>query len=114
VPLVHDDQVDEALAPQCPDQPFGDRVRARGPHRRQDGLDPETAGPLDEVAAVDGVAVPHEVPALADPRRRRDQLAPDPSGGWAGGHVQVHQLAPGVADEHEHVQRPEGQALDRE
>jgi hypothetical protein len=112
VRLVENDHVVQALAPEGSDQPFGDRVRARRPDRRQERLDAEASRPRHESPAVDGIPVPHEVPGCPSPRRRLDQLAPDPRGGRAGGHVQVDELAPGVADEDEHVQRPERQGLD--
>jgi transposase InsO family protein len=42
----------EALVAQGPDDPLGDRVRPRRSGRRQQGLDAESTGPRDEVAAV--------------------------------------------------------------
>jgi hypothetical protein len=99
VRLVDDDQVVDALPAQGPDQPFGDGVRARRPDRREQGLDAETARPRHDVAAVDRVAVAHQVARRAPPRRGRDQLPPDPGGGRTRGHVQVDELPPGVIDE---------------
>src|SRR5919199_6282690 len=51
---------------------------------------------------------------LVAPRRRLDELSPDPRRGWVSRHVDVHQLAPAVGDEHEHVQRLEGERGYRE
>src|SRR5438477_12389486 len=48
------------------------------------------------------------------PGRRLDHLAPDPGSGRVGGHVDVHQLAPAVLDEHQDVQRLEGERRHRE
>ena len=41
VPRVEHEHVVEALLAQRPDDPLGDRVRRRGPERRQEGVDPE-------------------------------------------------------------------------
>src|ERR687886_120445 len=51
---------------------------------------------------------------LVAPRRRLDELSPDPRRGWVSRHVDVHQLAPAVGDEDEHVQRLECQRGYRE
>jgi hypothetical protein len=110
---VHDDLI-EALAAKGADESFGDRVRPRRPDRRQERLDPETASPLDEVAAVDRVPVADQLAGCPSPRSRSDQLPPDPRGGRAGGDVQVQKLAPDVADEREHLQRAERQGLHRQ
>jgi hypothetical protein len=112
VGLVDDDQMVETLAPQGPHDPFGDRVRPRRSDRRQHSVDAEAPGPLHEVAPVDRVAVPQQVAGHPPPRRRLDELSPDPGSRRAGSDVEVHELAPGVADEHEHVQGSVRQRLD--
>ena len=74
---------------------------------------PSAAARLREVAPVDGVPIAEQEARPAAPRGGLDQLAPDPGGGRVRGDVHVHQLAPAVGDEHEHVERLERQRLDR-
>jgi len=111
VRLVHDDQPVEALSPQRPHEPLGNRARLRRPDGREERFDAEVSRPPDGVATVDRIPVPHQVPRRAPPRGGRDQLAPDPSGGRVRRDVQVDELAPGVLDEDEHVQPPERERL---
>src|SRR2546426_7989565 len=85
VSLVEDDQMVEALATQRADQPLGDGVRLRRTDGRQDRLDGDAGSARDEGAAVTAVAVADQVARLLAPRRRRDQLAPDPLGVRMGG-----------------------------
>src|SRR5688500_11768989 len=55
VRLVDYDDMVQALAAQRADEPLGDRVRAGRPDRGEHGLDAESPGAADEVAAVDAV-----------------------------------------------------------
>ena len=114
VPFVEDDHVVEALIPERPHDPLGDRVRAGSPHRAEQRIDARASGPWPEVAAIDGIPVAQWIEGLPAPSRGLDELPPDPGGGGVGCRVQVHQLAPAMGDEEEHGQRPEGQRLDRE
>ena len=75
---------------------------------------PSPLRPRGEVAAVDGVPVPHQVPRPAAPGGGLDQLPPDPRRRRMRGDGDVDELAPRVRDEEQHVQRPERQGLDGE
>src|SRR2546425_5236461 len=82
---------------------------ARGAHGREHRLDAEPSRTLDELATVDGVPVADQVRGRATPRRRVDQLTPDPGGGRLRRDGEVLELAPGVRDEEQDVERPKGQ-----
>ena len=114
MPLVHEDQVVETLAPERFDNTLGDGVRLRRADRREDRLDPDPSRFADEVAAIRAVAVPDQIAGLLPPRRRFQQLAPHPVRGRAGRDVDMHDAAASVRDETEAVQSPEGERLHRE
>jgi hypothetical protein len=97
--LVEDDHVVQALAAECPDDAFGDRVRTRRSNGRGDAIDTHPSGPLAEVAAIHGIAITQQMTRLVAPRCGLDELAPDPGSRRVGGHVDMHQLAPPVSYE---------------
>jgi hypothetical protein len=55
-----------------------------------------------------------QVAGVLAPGRGLDHLAPDPSGGGVGGHVEVKQAAAVVADQEEDIESLEGQGLNHE
>ena len=114
VALVQDDAVVEARAPEGADHPLRDRVGPGCPDRGEQDLDPQGPGPTAEVPSVDGVRVAHEVAGRPAPRGGLEQLPPDPGGRRVCGHIRVHELPSAVGDEHQDVQRLEGQGLDGE
>jgi hypothetical protein len=79
---------------ECPDHSLRDGIRLGCVDRGGDGVDADTLGALAEVAAVDRVAIPHQMAWLASPGCRLDHLSPYPGGSWIGSHVDMHQLAP--------------------
>jgi len=89
VALVDDDHMVEARAAQRADQAFGDRVRLRCPDGREDSLDADPGSARDEGGAVTAVAIPDQAVRLLTLWRRRDELAPDPFGGWMGGDIEL-------------------------
>jgi hypothetical protein len=103
VALVENDQVVQAFSAECPDHSLDDRVRTRRSNGCSDGIDTDPSGVPAEVAAVDGIAIAQQMTRLATLGRRFDDLAPDPGGGRVGGHIHMHQLAPTVGNEHQHV-----------
>ena len=58
MPLIQDDDVIEALAPQGADDSLGDSIRARGSDRSEQGCSPERLGTPDKLRAVGAVTVP--------------------------------------------------------
>jgi len=56
----------------------------------------------------------NEVVRPAPPRRRFQELLPDPSGRWIGGDIETDEFPPLVADEKEDVKDPEAQGLEHE
>jgi hypothetical protein len=88
-------------------------LRSRRPNRRADALDAEPADPSDEVGAVDAIAVVDQVLGVLAPGRGLDHLAPHPGGDRVGGHVEVKQTTPIVADQEEDVEGLEGQGLEQ-
>ena len=72
--LIEDDQVVEALSAKCADDSFNDRVRPRARYGRGDGVDADALGPCTEVAAIHGIAITQQMPRLASPGRRLDEL----------------------------------------
>ena len=66
-------------------------------------LEKDFEGTLAKVAPVDDISIPQQMARLASPGCRLDDLSPDPGGGRVGRHVDVHQLAPTVGDEHQHL-----------
>ena len=78
VPLVHHDDVIEALAAKGSHDSLGDRVRPRRSDRGPDAGDPELGKTSIDVASVDGIAIVDEVTGMPTPGRRLQQLSPDP------------------------------------
>ena len=109
MPLADHDEVIETLPSKRADNSLRDRVRPRGTHGREQGLDAQRRGALHEVATVDGVPIPKEVAGPPAPRRGLDHLAPDPRGYRVRRHSDVHQLAAPVRDQDEDVERLERQ-----
>ena len=78
--VVDHDQVIQTLVANRPHDPFRDRVGVRGPTRRLHSDDAHGSGLGVEVTAIDGVAIVDQMGRLTGPRRRLDQLLPDPCG----------------------------------
>jgi len=112
--LVQHDDVVQALSPQHPDDAFRDRVRTRCPNGCGYAVDTDPSGSLAKVAAVDGIAIAQQVARLLTPGGCFDQLPPHPGRGWVRRHADMHQLAPAMRDEDQHVQRLERQGRHRE
>ena len=104
----------EALAPERPDHPLGDGVGVRRAHGSQNRLDPDPSSACDEVPAIATVAVSDEESWLLTPGGRLDHLPPDPGRDRVLRDVPVPDAAPAVVDHDEHVERAEGERLDRE
>ena len=86
--------------------------RSRGPNRTEQRLDPKCFRTLNEVTAINAIAVADKIARLAGPASRLNQLTPDPGRGGVGGHIEVDEFAPVVRDEEEHVERLERQGVD--
>src|SRR5947209_8680245 len=114
VVLVEDDHMVQTFSAKCPDDAFGDRVRPRRSNGRGDGIDTDPSGSLAEVAPVHHVSIPQQMARLLAPRCRLDELAPDPGSGRVRRDVDMHQLAPTVGNEDQHVQGLEGERGHRE
>ena len=112
--FVDRDDMVETLAPERADDALGDGVGIRRVHRSQNRLDPEPSSACDEVSAIATVAVSDEEPWLLTPGGRLDHLPPDPGRVRMLRDVPVPDAAPVVVDHDEHVERAEGERLDRE
>ena len=112
--FVDGDDMVETLAPERADHALGDGVGIRRVHRSQNRLDPEPSSACDEVSAIATVAVSDQEPWLLTPGGRLDHLLPDPGRVRMLRHVPVPDAAPAVVDHDEHVERAEGERLDRE
>ena len=113
MPFVDGDDVIEALAPERADDALGDGVSIRRVHRSQNRLDPDPSSACDEVSAIATVAVSDQEPWLLTPGGRLDHLLPDPGRVRMLRDVPVPDAAPAVVDHDEHVERAEGERLDR-
>ena len=102
--FAEDDQVIQAFSAECPDDSFGDCICRWRMNRRRDGSDTNPSGASPKVAAIHRVAVVQQMARLVAPRRRLDDLSPHPGRRRVGSHIDVHQLAPAVGDEYQHVQ----------
>ena len=80
----------------------------------QNRLDPDPPSACDEVSAIATVAVSDEEPWLLTPGGRLDHLLPNPGSVRMLRDVPVPDTAPAVVDHDEHVERAEGERLDRE
>ena len=114
MPFVDGDDVIEALAPERPDHTLGDGVGVRRAHRSQNRLDPDPSSACDEVPAIATVAVSDQEPWLLTPGGRLDHLLPDPRSVRMPSDVPVADAAATMLDHDEHVERAEGERLDRE
>src|SRR5260370_3779447 len=106
--LIHDDEVVKALAAQSPDHSLRDGVALWRVDWSGDGVDAGALGAA-EVAAIDRIAISEQVAWSVAPGRGLDDLPPHPGCRRAGRHIDMHQLAPTMGDEHHHVQRLERQ-----
>ena len=105
--LVEDDEMVETLSAQGPDRSLRDGVGLWRVDRRGDGVDADTSSARPKSAAVDGVAIAEEMSWFLAPGRGLNDLPPYPGCRWVGRHVDMHQLAPVVGNEHQHVERLE-------
>ena len=78
VPLVHHDDVVEALGAEGSHNSLGDRVRPRRSDRGPYAGDAELGQTSIDVASVYGIAIMDKVAGMPTPGRRLQQLSPDP------------------------------------
>src|ERR1700730_13701123 len=114
VPLVHHDDVIEALGAKGSHDSLGDRVRPRRSDWGPDAGDPELGKTSIDVASVDGIAIVDEVTGMPTPGRRLQQLSPDPRSRRARRDVEMDQLPASVVNEEEDVQGLETDRLNHE
>ena len=112
--LVEHDHVVQALSTERPDDTLGDCIRIRRADRSQDGVDADTQCLRDEVGPVAAIPIASQMPRLCAPRCRLAQLALDPIRRRMPRHVDMHDAAPFVRDEHDHVQGTQRQRRHRE
>ena len=101
--LIQHDQVVEALPAERPDDSLGHSVGVWGMYWRHDRRDPDARSALDEVLAVTAVVVANEIPGPCAPRRRFDDLSPDPSCGRVPRDVDVDDTPPAMRDEDQRI-----------
>ena len=88
--------------------------RTRRSNGCSDGVDTDPTGTLAEVTAVHGISIAEHMAWLVTPRRGFDHLAPHPGRGRVRGHMDVHEFAPTMGNEDQHVQGLEGEGGHRE
>ena len=114
VSLVDDNDVVETLGAEGSHDPLADSVRQRASERCSDPGDPQSGETGINAAPVNGVAIVNEMTGLPTPGGRLQELPPDPGGGRARGHIDVHQFSPSMPYEEEDVQGLEPDSLDHE
>ena len=82
--LVQHDDVVEAFSTEGPDHSLHDCVRPRCPNGGSDAVDTDPEGTPAEVTTVDGISIVEQMARLLCPRRRLDELAPNPGSGRVG------------------------------
>ena len=93
---------------------LGHSVGVWGLHRCHDRRDADSRRALDEVLAVAAVVVANEIPGPCAPRRRFDDLSPDPLRRRMLGDVDVDDPSAAMRDEDQHIYRAEHECLHRE
>ena len=68
-----------------------------------DRIDTDSQSAIAKLAAINGIPIAEQMAGFGAPGRRLDELPPYPGCGRVGCHVDMHQLAPAVGDEHQHV-----------
>jgi hypothetical protein len=104
----------QTFSAERPDHALRDGIRLWRVNGGSDGIDADASGSLAGVAPVDRIPIVQQMARFLTPGRCLDELTPASGGGRVGGHVDVHQLAPAVGDEDQHVQRLEHEGGDGE
>ena len=110
--FIDDDQVVETLAPQGADNSLGQGIRTRSPDRGEESFRAERARPRCEVRPISTIAIPDEIFRCPAPGRGLEKLTSDPTGRRMSRHMEVHEFAPAMSEEDEHVECLEGEGLD--
>ena len=109
VSFVQDDHVVEEFAADRSDHALGERVLPGRTGRRKNFGDAHATNPSPKLAAaVDAVAIAEEVTRRRVIRKRLDDLLRGPGGSRGIGHVEVHDLAAMMQQDHENVQHSKG------
>src|SRR6266851_719087 len=104
----------ETLSPEGAHHALGDGIRPRGHHWGPDPAYSEPPHPCVEVDAIDPIPVMNQIARLLAVRRGVEELLPDPGHPWVFGDVEVDQVAAGMRDEKQHIERLEGKGLHHE
>ncbi len=114
VALIDHDQVIEALPPEGPHHPVGDRILIRCHHRHADAADAQPSGPIAEVGPENAIPIMEQVSRLAAGPRGVEQLLPDHATVGCSVTSEVDEFPASVRDEEEDIERFEGQRLHHE
>src|SRR5947209_18689784 len=106
--LVQDDYVVEELAADRADHALGERVLPGRTRCGEDLGDADALHPSAKLGAVDAVTITEQVARRRVIGARLDELLCTPGGGWGIGHVEVHDSAATMQEDHEHVEHTEG------
>ncbi len=98
--LVKDDEMVETLSAQGPDHSLRDGVGLWCMDRAGDSVDADATGSPAEIATIDCIAIAEQMAWFLAPGRGLDDLPPHPGCRRVGRHVDMHQFAPIVSDEH--------------
>src|SRR5712691_6467757 len=104
----------ETLSPEGAHHALGDGIGPRGHNWGPDPADTKLPDPGIEVRAIDPIAVMNQIARLLAVRRGVEELLPDPGHRWVLGDVEIDQVAAGVLDEEQNIERLEGQGLQDE
>src|SRR6266568_574543 len=104
----------ETLSPEGAHHTLGDGIRPGGHRWGPDPAHAQPPQPRIEVRAIDPIAVMNQIERLLAVRRGVEELLPDPGHRWVLGDIEFDQVAAGVLDEEQHIERLEGQGLHHE
>src|SRR3989441_8316285 len=108
VSLIQHDHMVEELAADGADHAFDEGILPGRTGRRENLGDEHALHPSPKLAAVDAVAIAEEITRRRVIGERLDDLLRGPGGGGGIGHVEVHDLAAMMQQDHEHVEHSEG------
>ncbi|MDA0823554.1 MAG: hypothetical protein O3C28_14190 [Proteobacteria bacterium] len=105
--LVQYDDVIQAVASDAADHSFHLSILPRAPRSRQDLFEIHAFDTFAELAPIDIIAIPDQVPRCRGIRKRLKDLLPSPMRRWMFGDLEMNNLAPAMGKDYQDGQHLE-------
>jgi len=114
MPIIHDDDVVQALAANGSDDSLHETILPRTPRRGQNLPDAHSLNSRREAVTVDSIAISNQIPWRTVVRKRFNNLLHSPYGSGVFGDIEVQDATTVVCKNHEDIQHAELNCRDRE